>query len=29
MFRMSADTTAPYAIADTAAVNLRCLRFDL
>ncbi len=29
VFRMHADTTAPYAIADTAAVNLRCLRFDL
>ncbi len=28
-FRLSADATAPYAIADTAAVNLRCLRFDL
>jgi hypothetical protein len=28
LFRMSADATAPYAIADTAAVNLRCLRFD-
>ena len=29
IFRMSADATAPYVIADTAAVNLRCLRFDL
>lgn len=28
-FRLSADSTAPFAIADTAAVNLRCLRFDL
>ena len=29
IFRMSADASAPYAIADTAAVNLRCLRIDL
>ena len=29
VFRMSADTTAPFAIADTAAVNVRFLRFDL
>ena len=29
LFRMSADATAPFAIADTAAVNLRCLRFDV
>lgn len=28
-FRMSADSSAPFAIADTGAVNLRCLRFDL
>ena len=29
LFRLSPDATAPFAIADTAAVNLRCLRFDL
>ena len=29
IFRMSVDTTAPFAIADTAAVNVRFLRFDL
>ena len=29
IFRLSADATAPYAIADTAAVNVRFLRFDL
>ena len=29
IFRMHADTTAPFAIADTAAVNVRFLRFDL
>ena len=28
-FRTSADASAPYAIADTAAVNVRFLRFDL
>lgn len=29
LFRMSADSSAPYAIADTGACNLRVLRFDL
>src|SRR3990167_2926399 len=29
IFRTSGDATAPYAIADTAAVNVRFLRFDL
>lgn len=29
IFRMSADTTAPFAIADTGACNVRFLRFDL
>ena len=29
IFRLSPDATAPFAIADTASVNLRCLRFDL
>lgn len=28
LFRLSGDATAPFAIADTAAVNLRLLRFD-
>ena len=29
IFRMSVDTTAPFAIADTGACNVRFLRFDL
>ena len=29
IFRTSADASAPYAIADTAAVNVRFVRFDL
>ena len=29
LFRMSADASAPFAIADTAACNVRFLRFDL
>ena len=29
IFRTSADASAPYAIADTAAVNVRFIRFDL
>ena len=29
LLRISADTTAPYAIADTAACDVRILRFDL
>ncbi len=29
IFRLSPDATAPFAIADTAAVNVRFLRFDL
>ena len=29
IFRTSADASAPYAIADTASVNVRFLRFDL
>ena len=28
IFRVSADATAPFAIADTAAVNVRFLKFD-
>ena len=28
LFRMSGDATAPFAIADTAAVRLRLLRLD-
>lgn len=29
IFRLSPDATAPFAIADTAACNVRFLRFDL
>jgi len=29
IFRLSPDATAPFAIADTASVNVRFLRFDL
>ena len=29
IFRLSADASTPYAIADTAACNVRFLRFDL
>lgn len=29
IFRLSADATAPFAIADTAACNVRFLRIDL
>ena len=29
IFRTSADATAPYAIADTGACNVRFVRFDL
>ena len=29
LFRLSADATAPFAIADTGACNMRCVRFDL
>lgn len=29
IFRTSADASAPFAIADTAACNVRFLRFDL
>lgn len=29
IFRMSVDSTAPFCIADTAACNVRFLRFDL
>src|SRR3990167_8951403 len=29
IFRLSADTTAPYAIADTSSCNVRFMRFDL
>ena len=29
IFRTSADATAPYAIANTAACNVRFLRFDV
>jgi hypothetical protein len=29
LFRTSADASAPFAIADTASVNVRFLRFDL
>lgn len=29
IFRTSADASAPYAIADTGACNVRFLRFDL
>lgn len=28
LFRMSGDASAPYAVADTSSVNLRCLRLD-
>ena len=28
LFRTSADASAPFAIADTASVNVRFLRFD-